>query len=778
MVIKLPLKTILWKWRGIAIAAPTISMLAIGLRLVGALELMELATLDQFFRWRSPEPEDNRIVIIGIDEADVRQYAWPIDDALLTKLLDKVRKQQPRVIGLDLARDQPVGAGYSQLEKLFKSTPNLIGTTKSADQVNSNFAIASSNISPPPILAANDQVGAVNLPFDADGRIRRGLLALRLPNDEFTPSFGLQIALFYLDGEKVIPFEDQALRPPRLRENDGGYSRADVGGHQFMINYRRSRQGFQTVRMADLLEDKIAPDLLRDRVVMIGTTAISLRDWFFTPLDSGIGSPRISTSGIEVHTQIVSHILSIALDGRSGIQSWGKPWEYLWIIGWSLIGSLLIWQWRNVSSKDREFQVLILRSLSILVIGGSLFAICFYALVYGWWLPFVPAMIGFLGGGAIVTSYLAITAAQIRACFSRYLTDAVVQSLLETPEGLKLGGDRRKVTILMCDLRGFSTISEKMPPEKVVEILNVFLGTMTEAIAPYQGTIDEFIGDAILVLFGAPIYREDDAARAVASAIAMQLAMRSVNAKLTQMELPEIAMGIGINTGDVVAGNIGSQSRAKYAVVGNHVNLTARIESYTVGGQILIAESTYQEIQEIVKTNGSMKVEPKGVSAPISIYDVCGIGGTYNLELPSINDSLQTLPHPIPVTYRILEEKHLGIEVFTGKLHQLSPHGAEILGEQDIPILTNLKIHLQVEIPNPTNPSQQVTIEGEIYAKVLKNHQPHQIMRSDQLEEEREGERRSRHYQQIYVHFTTVPSDLKTWIKSVIPQCSASRQSC
>jgi adenylate cyclase len=767
MAIKLKLKNILWKWRGIAIAAPTISMLAIGLRLIGALEPMELTILDQFFRWRSPESEDQRIVIIGIDEADVRQYAWPIDDALLSKLLDKVRKQQPRVIGLDLARDKPVGAGYPQLEKLFTSTPNLIGITKTSDQVNSNFAIASSNINPPPILAKNDQVGAVNLPFDNDGRIRRGLLALRLPNDDkVTPSFGLQIALFYLDGEKVIPFENQAIRPPRLRANDGGYSHVDVGGHQFIINYRQSRKGFQKLRMADLLEDKIAPDLLRDRAVMIGTTAISLRDWFFTPLDSGIGSTRISTSGIEVHAQIVSHILSIALDGRSGIRSWEKPWEYLWIVGWSLVGSLLIWQWRNVSSKDREFQVLMLRSFSVLALGGSLFAICFYSFAYGWWLPFVPAMIGFLGGGAIVTSYLAITAAQIRACFSRYLTDAVVQSLLETPEGLKLGGDRRKVTILMCDLRGFSTISEKMPPEKVVEILNVFLGTMTEAIAPYQGTIDEFIGDAILVLFGAPIHREDDAARAVASAIAMQLAMRSVNAQLTEMELPEIAMGIGINTGDVVAGNIGSQSRAKYAVVGNHVNLTARIESYTVGGQILIAETTYQEIQEIVKINGSMKVEPKGVSEPISIYDICGIGGSYNLELPSINESLQILPYPIPITYRILEEKHLGMEVFTGELQKLSLYGAEILGERNIPVLTNLKIHLQVAISNPSNPSQQI-IEDEIYAKVLINHQPNQVMFAEQLEGEI-SQQRSRHNKEIYVYFTTVPSNLKTWIKSVI----------
>ncbi len=757
MAIANRIKNILWKWRGIAIAAPTISIFVIGLRLIGALEPLELAMLDQFFRWRSPEPEDNRIVIVGIDEADVRQYRWPIDDALLAKLLDKVRQNNPRAIGLDLARDLPVGKGYAQLEKLFKTTPNLIVITKKADLVDSNYAISSSDINPPPALANTDQVGAINLPVDADGRIRRGLLALRLPDGKDTLSFGLQLALLYLDGEKTVPFE-QALNPPRLKANDGGYSHADVGGHQFIINYRRSLQGFRFVRMADVLENKISPDLLRDRVVMIGTTAVSLKDLFFTPLDNGIGSNRIQTSGIEVHAQIVSHILSSSLDGRAAIQTWDEPWEWLWIFGWAMAGSTLIWQWRNANINDRKILMLGLRSLSVLIIAISLVASCFIALAYGWWLPLAPAAIAFFGGGVIVTSYLAITAAQIRTYFSRYLTDAVVKSLLETPEGLKLGGDRRKVTILMCDLRGFSTISEKMPPEKVVEILNVFLGTMTDAIAKYQGTIDEFIGDAILVLFGAPIYREDDAARAVASAIAMQLAMRSVNDKLAQMQLPEISMGIGINTGEVVAGNIGSQSRAKYAVVGNHVNLTARIESYTVGGQILISETTYAEIKDIVKTNGSMEVEPKGVSHPISIYDICGIEGIYDLELPSLSDSLKILPTPILITYRILEEKHLGTEIFTAELRRLSPYGAEIFSDYDVPVLSNLKLHLQVLAQD-----QQQEIEDEIYAKVLKHQQPEQIV-LDQVAIATITQLRSQQAKHIYVHFTTVPSNLKAWI--------------
>jgi adenylate cyclase len=305
-----------------------------------------------------------------------------------------------------------------------------------------------------------------------------------------------------------------------------------------------------------------------------------------------------------------------------------------------------------------------------------------------------------------------------------------------------------------------------MPPEKVVEILNVFLGKMTEAIGLYNGTIDEFIGDAILVLFGAPIYRDDDAARAIATAIAMQLAMQSVNEELAKMELPEIAMGIGINTGEVVAGNIGSQSRAKYAVVGNHVNLTARIESYTVGGQILISENTYAEVADCLKINGSMEVEPKGVSHPIFIYDVYGISGAYNLELPAVGENLQILPQPIPITYRVLEEKHLSSEVCHGMIQSLSPQGAIIIASTNPPILTNLKIHLQIPKTYPqqyqelgnesvhenlnTEKDAEPHIAGEIYGKVLKNKSHGSAIEDPSP--------------QIYIHFTTVPSHLKVWL--------------
>ncbi|MFZ2087613.1 MAG: response regulator, partial [Desulfobaccales bacterium] len=166
----------------------------------------------------------------------------------------------------------------------------------------------------------------------------------------------------------------------------------------------------------------------------------------------------------------------------------------------------------------------------------------------------------------------------IRETFGSYLSDEIVDTILEKG-GLKIGGEKRRATILMADLRGFTSISERLPAKHVVAMINIYLETMTEIIQKYQGTIDEFIGDGILVIFGAPILRPDDPLRAVACAVEMQLAMTSVNERNCRAGYPKVALGIGINTGDVVVGNIGSQKRIKYAVVGRAVNLTARIES-------------------------------------------------------------------------------------------------------------------------------------------------------------------------------------------------------
>ncbi|MBT6484632.1 MAG: GAF domain-containing protein [Planctomycetaceae bacterium] len=214
-----------------------------------------------------------------------------------------------------------------------------------------------------------------------------------------------------------------------------------------------------------------------------------------------------------------------------------------------------------------------------------------------------------------------------------YITDEIAAQILESPDGLTLGGDRRKVTILMSDLRGFTPLSEEHSPERVVETLNRYLGTMIDIINKHNGMIDAFIGDAILVVFGVPLAKDNDAERAVACAVEMQLAMESVNRENESHGLPAIQMGVGINTGEVIAGNIGSEKRMKYSVIGSPVNLAARIESLTLGGQILISRSTHQEVKDVVRTDGALRVKLKGVTGPVMIYDIGGIAGDHDLHL-------------------------------------------------------------------------------------------------------------------------------------------------
>src|SRR5262245_13654526 len=300
----------------------------------------------------------------------------------------------------------------------------------------------------------------------------------------------------------------------------------------------------------------------------------------------------------------------------------------------------------------------------------------------------------------------------IRETFGRYLSSEVVASLLESPTGLQLGGEKRHVTILMSDLRGFTSLVGRLAPEQVVTIINRYLSTMVDVILKYEGTINEFIGDAIFVIFGAPLWWPDHAQRAVACAMAMQLAMAAVNTQNRQDGLPEVEMGIGVNTGEVVVGNIGSHRRTKYGVLGTHVNLTSRIESYTIGGQILISESTLQAVGPILRIAQQMEIEAKGIDRPITLYDVRGIGGEHNLFLPEGEDSFIPLPEGIPVKYTVLEEKYLGGAAFTGMLMKVSFKGGEIHSDTLVSSWSNIRIQL-------TN-LDGAPIPGHLYGKVIR----------------------------------------------------------
>ncbi len=210
----------------------------------------------------------------------------------------------------------------------------------------------------------------------------------------------------------------------------------------------------------------------------------------------------------------------------------------------------------------------------------------------------------------------------IRATFGRYLSDEIVTDILERPEGLELGGDLREVTIMMSDIRGFTTLSERLAPAQVVTMLNRYLGAMTDIIMAHQGTIDEFIGDAILAVFGAPQHREDDADRAVRCALAMQAAMDQINAQNESEGLPRIQTGIALNTGDVIAGNIGSERRSKYGFVGHPMNVTSRIEDLSAGGEILLSDSTLKKLTTEVDVIDSQELKVKGIDQTIVVHKI------------------------------------------------------------------------------------------------------------------------------------------------------------
>ena len=214
----------------------------------------------------------------------------------------------------------------------------------------------------------------------------------------------------------------------------------------------------------------------------------------------------------------------------------------------------------------------------------------------------------------------------IRATFGRYLSDDIVDEILERPEGLELGGDLREVTIMMSDIRGFTSLVEHLPPQQVVKLLNRYLGRMTDIILEYGGTIDEFLGDAVLAVFGAPSRNDDDPDRAVSCALAMQAAMTEVNAANRDDDLPEVQMALALNTGSVVAGNIGSERRSKYGFVGHAMNVTSRIEDVAGPGEILISESTRDRLGQPYQFGESKALSVKGIEEELRVHAVLGAG--------------------------------------------------------------------------------------------------------------------------------------------------------
>jgi class 3 adenylate cyclase len=291
-------------------------------------------------------------------------------------------------------------------------------------------------------------------------------------------------------------------------------------------------------------------------------------------------------------------------------------------------------------------------------------------------------------------SRLAEMTTLIKKTFGRYLSEEVMNTIIERPDSIKLGGEKRKVTMMMSDLRGFTQMSERLEPEKVMALLNRYFDVMMRICKKYHGTINDIFGDALLVTFGAPQERKDHVQNAVACAIEMQNAMQLVNEESMREGSPELEMGIGLNTDEVVVGNIGTEERAKFGVVGSGVNMTSRIESYTVGGQILISESVRREVGEILRVDSQREVIAKGSEAPLKIFEIGGIGSPYNLALEGKDPDMVTLAQNISLHYAAVGGKDVGKDQSNGFISCLSKKSAEVEMEKPLDLLSNIMMNL------------------------------------------------------------------------------------
>ncbi len=298
----------------------------------------------------------------------------------------------------------------------------------------------------------------------------------------------------------------------------------------------------------------------------------------------------------------------------------------------------------------------------------------------------------------------------IRDTFGRYVTQEVVKRLLEDKSALEMGGETREVSMLMSDLRGFTALTTDMEPEDIIAFLNRYLGKMIEILLDYHAVIDEILGDGILAFFGAPEPLDDHPVRAVACAMAMQAAMDEINFLNEADGLPILEMGIAVNTGAVVVGNIGSERRTKYSVVGAHVNLTSRIESFALGGQVLISAATHQRVQDLVEVGDPLRVEMKGMPGKSLLYEVHAIGGPYNIQLKARQETLVQLPKPMKVQlHRIQEKVVIGINEEVWVTH-LSETAVQVAFEGELQEWEDVRLQMLDE--------QGAPVPGKVYGKV------------------------------------------------------------
>jgi len=555
------------------------------------------------------------------------------------------------------------------------------------------------------LSSASRGLGYLNLKADRDGVFRRLPLLFRY-NNAFYPSYAFRAICDYLgvSPESIVvkPGKTITIKNAKRPGAAAEYNIVipiDQHGNM-VINFIGSWDRMKHYNFADIFyasEDRDEMEMWREelsgKIIVISDVSTGAVDVGPVPTDTNF--PLSAVHANAIHTILTESFLRELSDSE------------MLLIELSLLLLILVLSLR--------FSSIPFSLGSIAVAGGyvvlAAFSFFYANLIFHIVRPLI--IVNFALIFIVVYRYIIEEKERnfIRVTFGRYLSNEVVEELLGSPEGLKMSGENREVTILVSDLRGFTSLSSSLSPNDVIPILNRYFERMVEIIARYRGTVDELQGDGILVFFGAPLAGSDDQERAVACAVEMQNAMEELNSDQQRLGLPELSMGIGINSGEVVVGNIGSEKRAKYGAIGTPINTAFRIESHTVGGQILISPSTYEKVRSLVKFRGTMDVQFKGIDQHLTLYDVSGMGGKYQVAMiEKTTGSVVSLKPPLPITCFLLEGKILSKTGMPGYIVRLAESSAEISLKGQVDIHSNLKILLM---------PQEVNGLSEVYAKVV-----------------------------------------------------------
>jgi len=603
----------------------------IGLRSSGYLEHLELLAYDWFIRLQPVNSKASQpVVIIEVTEDDIQKHGrWPLTDATLAQALDILERSKPRAIGVDIFRDIHVPPGSSQLDSIFLENQNIIVVMKFGDN----------GVPPPQVISETDRIAFNDILVDPGGIVRRGLLYLD-DGEKIFYSFALRLALQYLRTEGIFPQPD-LINPghialggtsvPPLESNAGGYVGADARGYQFLIDFENTIEGFKSFSLTSLLAGEVPSDRIRDKIVIIGVTAQSLKDFFYTPHSQGLQISQ-QTNGAVIHAYIADQLLRFALDGKRPRISLSEKQEILWILIWSTLGGMI-----GLHIRSPWYF-----SLTGLVNLLVLFLITYFAFLNAYWIPLVPPAMSWLLSAAIVTASMSNREKKQRAflmqLFSKHVSPEVADSIWQKREEFLNNGRPRPqkltVTVLFSDLKGFTSLSEELDPNLLVDWLNTYLESMTKVVMDHGGVVDDYAGDGIKANFGVPLPRNtqaeinQDAVDAVNCALAMDKEVRRINNIWRKQNLPNTGIRIGIFTGTAVAAVLGSTKRLKYTTIGDAVNIAARLESYNKNYakeslcRILIGESTYSCIGDQFKTNIVGKETLKGKKQEITIYRI------------------------------------------------------------------------------------------------------------------------------------------------------------